>query len=799
MGILWGDLRKSLRSHVRHPAVAIMASLSLGLGVATATTMFSLMNALFLRSLPIHDADRVVRITRDASSVAIFSGPEVERLQQAVQGVVRLVPHQVNEATYRFGDAPPATAWFEIVGPAFFEEFGAGALLGRVPSVGQPTSDREVMLSYSLWRRLGEDPAVVGAPFYLNGESFVVVGVAPEGFRGTLPGFRVEMWTPMAAHPILLPRSGSITSETDHFLFLTGRLAEDATLGDLQARLSSLRLEQIDGGGRGDVPPQAVLAEGMLPAIQGVLRPLFVFLSAMVGLVLLIACANVAGLLLARGAERIPELSTRVALGASRWRLVRALTLDGLVVAVVGGGVAVVLTWAGVRLAQAAPIPAGVPVRLDPQLDVRVLAFALLVTITATLVASLVPAGIVAVRAGSRGAVLARSSRVIRALRRAFVGGQISLATLLVGISLLLGRAATRVTATDPGFRVEQVVTLRASADLLGYEREGVVRLWTQVIEEARSIPVVTQAGAVLFAPLGGRSDRMLVDAPGTSWAARSILYNEITPGALEVLALPVLRGRGFVASDVAPEGVVAVLVNETFAAEVFPDREAVGRTLLLEGGDDAAATVVGVVRDAKYRRLSEAPTPHLYTPLGYMTRGDMMLIAHVAGPAAGVLRALRERVTDLDPDLVITTGTLRQAVAESTFFSRVAGVVVGVAGGAGLLLALAGLFGTVSYEATRQVRETAIRRALGASDAVVRRSVVWGSLRSSTWGALTGLVGAVTLGSVLRGLMHGLPPYDPPALAALIAALLVSGLAATWAPSRQALRVAPAELLKGD
>ena len=379
MGVLWGDLRRSLRSHVRRPAVAIMAGLSLGLGVATVTTMFSLMNALFLRSLPVHDADRVVRITRNASDVAIFSGPEVERLQQFARGVAQLVPHQVNEATYRFGDSRPATAWFEIVGPGFFEQFRAEAALGRVPSVGRPTSDREILLSGSLWRRLGGDPGVVGGTLYLNGESFVVVGVAPEEFRGTLPGFRVEMWAPMAAQPVLLPRSGSITSESDRFLLLTGRLAENATVADVQARLSSLRLEQIDGAGRSDVPPQVALAQGLLAAIQRVLRPLFAFLSAMVALVLLIACANVAGLLLARGAERIPELSTRVALGASRGRLIGMLTLDGLVVAALGGGLAVLLTWAGVRVARAAPIPVGVPLRLDPRFDVRVLAFALLV------------------------------------------------------------------------------------------------------------------------------------------------------------------------------------------------------------------------------------------------------------------------------------------------------------------------------------------------------------------------------------------------------------------------------------
>ncbi len=248
-----------------------------------------------------------------------------------------LVPNQVNEATYRFGDSPPSTAWFEIVGPGFFEQFGAGAALGRVPSVGRATSDREVLLADGLWRRLGGDPGVVGVTMHLNGEPFTVVGVAPGEFRGTLPGFRVETWVPLAAQPVLLRRSGSITSETDHFLMLTGRLADEATVADVQARLNSVRLERIDGAGPSDVPPQVALADGLLPAIQEVLRPLFVFLAAMVGLVLLIACANVAGLLLARGAQRTPELSTRVALGASNTHLITALTLDGLVVAALGG------------------------------------------------------------------------------------------------------------------------------------------------------------------------------------------------------------------------------------------------------------------------------------------------------------------------------------------------------------------------------------------------------------------------------------------------------------------------------
>ena len=268
------------------------------------------------------------------------------------------------------------------------------------------------------------------------------------------------------------------------------------------------------------------------------------------------------------------------------------------------------------------------------------------------------------------------------------MGGQIGLATLLIAVSLLLARGVLRVSDADPGFRVEGVLTLRASVDLMGCSPRGMGAFWIAAVEEARALQGVSDAGVILFAPLGDRSDRVTLDVPGSDWAAPPVQYNEVTEGAMEVLGLDVIRGRAFSGAD---------------------------------------------------------------------------------------------------------------AVAESTFFSRVAGVVAAEAGGSGLLLALTGLFGTVAYDATRQMKEMAIRRAVGASDAAVRRAVAWRGLRTSAAGALAGLVAAVLVGSIVRGLLHGLPAYDPLSLLAVAAVMVVTGVGATWTPAGKALRVGPAQLLREE
>ena len=644
MGTWGSELWRSVRTHVRRPAVAVVTSISIGLGVGVATTMFSIGHSLLGRALSVDEPERVVRAVRDAAGVAIFSGPELERLQAASAGAAEWVGHQTNEAVYRIADAPPAVAWFEIVGPRYFELFGTGTARGRYPSDEGGGAHREVLLSHVLWTRLGADPSLVGEAMTLNGELFTITGVASPGFRGTLPSLRVDLWAPLAAQPVLLPRSGSLVSEQDRFLFVTGRLLPGSDRDRLNARLAGMMMEPIDGAGSSTTSPRAEEAAGLVPRIQRVLAPLFVFLSALVGLVLLIACANIAGILLSRGAERLPELSTRAALGASRGSLARLLVFEGLSAGLAGAALGVALAWIGISAVRAFPLPAGVPLVLDPRLETSALVFALLLSLGVVLVASLVPAIVVSVRAGSRGPLLVRSGRLVAGLRRLFVGGQIGLATLLVAVSLLLARGVMRVSATDPGFRVDGVLTLRASADLLGYTPEQVRTFWGAAVEEARSLPGVSRAGAILFAPLGNRADRVNLDMPGSDWAVAPMLYNEITEGALEVLGLEVIRGRAFSEADADALGVRAVLVNEALARSLGDD--VVGRSVRFGHAEPLTdAQVVGVVEDSYYRRLGEAPTPHVYLPFGSMSRGDMMLLAAVEAAEGTVASALRVRI----------------------------------------------------------------------------------------------------------------------------------------------------------
>ncbi|MCZ6707703.1 MAG: ABC transporter permease, partial [Chloroflexi bacterium] len=259
-----------MRTHLRRPAVAIVTSISLGLGVGVATTMYSVGHSLLGRALSVDDPERVVRAVRDPAGVAIFSGPELERLQAASAGVAEWVGHQMNEAVYHVGDGPPARAWFEMVGPRYFALFGGGIAHGRYPADDGVGADREVLLSHAFWTRLGADPGLLGDALSLNGEPFTITGVAPPGFRGTLPGLRVDLWAPLSAQLVLLPRSGSLTSEQDRFLFATGRLLPGSDRDRLDARLAGMVLEPMAGGGSSASSPHAEAAAGLLPLIQRV-------------------------------------------------------------------------------------------------------------------------------------------------------------------------------------------------------------------------------------------------------------------------------------------------------------------------------------------------------------------------------------------------------------------------------------------------------------------------------------------------------------------------------------------------
>ncbi len=430
---------------------------------------------------------------------------------------------------------------------------------GRYP---RPDADREVLLAHRFWSSLGADPELVGRDVTLNGQSFTIVGVALPGFRGALPGLDVDLWVSLSAQPLVLSNSGSLDAESDRFLFVTGRLEPGVSLEEVNARLAGVRMEKMDGGHRANATPHAEAATGLLPMIQRVLGPLFLLMSVMVGLVVFIACANVAGILLSRSAERLPEISMRAALGAGPFRLARVMVVDGLVAGLPGAALGVALAWVGLAAVRLAPLPAGVPLVLDPHLDGGALAFALLITVGTALLASLVPAVAVISRTDRSGRG-SRLSRLVPGLRRGFMAAQVGLATLLVATSPLLGRGVSRVLNSEPGFRVDGVMTMHASSDLLGYSPEVVRDFWTEAVAQARRSPGVETAGGLLFAPLSGQSDQVTLEVPGSHWVRRPVLYNEITDGTLGVLDLEVVRGRDLEARDMEGDGTPAVLANE--------------------------------------------------------------------------------------------------------------------------------------------------------------------------------------------------------------------------------------------
>ena len=327
------------------------------------------------------------------------------------------------------------------------------------------------------------------------------MGVGPEGFGGTLPGLPVELWFPLESQEIVLPRSGSLGVTGDRFLIISGRPTGGATVEDVQASARRADLDAADPEWARQIVVER--AGGLLPLLQTVLRPVFAFLSIMVGIVVVIASVNVTGLFLARGSERMQELSTRLALGASPRHLLRTAALDGVVLSVPGALAGVLTGVVGRRLVASVPLPAGVPLVLDPRLDVQVGAFALLLTVASTVLAALVPGWVVARRAGRSGQILARASHRTVLVRRFFVGAQVALATLLLAVAALMARGIGQVASIEPGFRVAGVLTLTASADRMGYDAAELRRVWGDVLRSVRTTPGVPEVGAILFAPMG--------------------------------------------------------------------------------------------------------------------------------------------------------------------------------------------------------------------------------------------------------------------------------------------------------
>jgi predicted permease len=820
MTTLAADLRYALRMLRRSPGFAAVAVGTLALGIGANTAIFSVVHAMLLKPLPYPRPEELVRVTADFARQPTLdvglSAPELFDYRDRAgvfTSISGLFPINANVTG---GDRPERV---EVL----LTDVDYFTLLGTRPQVGRLYDERDydsgiadlVVLSDGFWRRrYGADPNVIGKPLRIDDDLCTIVGVAPPGFRhpGRAIETDVEVWAPSGwlAAPFRGPNRRAY--------FLQGalaRLAPGVTPEAAQRRLDALAAEL-----RREFPDDYPPADGWAPRLHplqddlvgGVRRPLFVLLAA-VGLVLLIACANIANLLLARASARRREIAVRQALGAARGRLVRQLLTESLVIAIAGGLLGLLLARVGLDLLLRF-LPPGLPRLPEIALDGRVLGFALVASLLTGVLFGLAPALQTtdpavgsALDEGARGASGRRGKRI----RSVLVVAEFALAVvLLVGAGLLV-RTFWSLHRVATGFDSRQVTTASLWLPQPDIREQGrynenadQIALYQKVLERLRALPGVSHAAGATRVPFGNAvwTNRFHIEGRDPEQGGTAIAeISSATTDYFEALRIPLKRGRTFTEHD-AEKSMPVVIVNEAFARTFFPGEDVLGRRMRAPGrtGPGPWLTVVGVVGNVKTRSLSAEMPPMVYRPMLQAPSADFTFLIRGAAPATEVASRIDREVRAVDPELPIyAVRSLESAIAATVAERRFVMRLLAVFALAALLLAAIGVYGVIAYSVVQRTREIGIRMALGARPADVRRMLLLEGGRLALLGVALGLGGSLLLTRAMSALLYGVGPRDPMTFASVPAVLASVALAACFFPALRASRVDPMTALRSE
>jgi predicted permease len=794
------DLAYALRQLRRSPGFAAVAICSLGLGIGANVTMYGLARTSLRRPPNAARPEQLVRVYRgEHSPLPRDWFLHFSRNSQTLAELVAEDPMALGVDR----DGTPERVLASVVSENFFPALGlapaAGTAFAGAP--GDPVGPVAV-LSHAYWSaRFGADPGVVGRTVRLNDQSFTIVGVAAAGFRSSQLGWAPSLFVPLSEQARLRgepPGSGGGSS-----FYITGRLAAGHTPGEARGELITLAASLPDA------PPQALepdafrveRARGVTAEVRAPIAVGSAFLGAVVGLVLLIACANLANLLLARAVARRREIAIRTALGVSRPRLVRQLLTESVLVAGLGGAAGVALAWYATRLIPRL-VPARAELALDVALDLNVLLFAAALALVTGVLFGLAPA-LTASRADVQRVLREDTGGGTRRsrLRSAFLVGQVALATVLLVTAARFLTSLGQAGDIDPGFRSERVADLDLDLSVRLYDATRGQAFYQEAMERVRALPGVEAASLIRFVPLSGSNSGTGV-LPGSAdpddpRAVRGTTFTTVSAGYFEMFGMPPVRGRTFDATDRA-EAPPVVVVNESFARMLWLDGEAVGQTLRFEGGD--LVTVVGVVRDTKYKSLTDRNLPFLYLPLPQSYSNDMVLQVRLAGDTPAEREAVRGAVQALDPALPLpAVRAMRDDMAITLLPARAGAGVLGGFGALALLLATIGVYGVTAFLVSQRTREIGVRAALGATAPDVLRLMMRDTLTLVTLGLALGLAGGVGVGAAVSSWLYGVGALDPRPLAGAGAVLVTVALLGTWLPARRALRVDPVRALRAE
>ncbi|MBN8247651.1 MAG: ABC transporter permease [Verrucomicrobia bacterium] len=824
------DLRFAFRQLLKNPGFTAVAVLTLALGIGANTAIFSVVNAVLLRPLPYPEPDQLVqlRLDRSGSSSTVVGSTPFAVVKAQSRSLAGIAAYLGGDRTLT-GSGAAARVVTGSVTADFFPLLGVQPALGRhfTREEDTPNGPKSVLLSHGLWQsRFGGDPGVLGRTLVLDGQSHTVVGILPERFQ--YPE-RFELWTPLALRETATETLPSAQSANEGMglmmLKAIGRLKPGVTLPQAQAELQIIaqrrqpgtptpatRGEGGEGEGEGDGGGGGILTwVGLHEQVVGDVKgPLLVLLGA-VAFVLLIACANVANLLLARAAARQREMAVRAALGAGRLRVARQLLTESVLLAVAGGALGLLVAFLGVR-ALVSWSGASLPAMHGLGVDAWALGFTFGVSVITGLAFGLAPA-IQAGRANvnaalkeeGRGDTGGHRNR----LRHALVVSEVALAlVLLIGAGLLI-QSVSRLTGVNPGFRTGDVLTFQVTL-AEGRSAAQKVRFMEQVVERLQTLPGVQAAAATDTLPLTEMSRVGVADVEGRppidfANARRSdvipLSRPTVTADYFNAMGIPVKSGRTFTAQEArSPAG--SVVVNEMFEKQYFPGQSAVGRRIRLHPTQDRERwqTVVGVVRDVRQGGLAGDIMPEVYSPDLEDAGGNLSFALRVTGDPAGLATAVRDAVAAVDPNQPLhSLMTMEQRLAGTTTSPRVNMALLGSFAAVALVLAVVGIYGVMSHAVTQRRREIGVRMALGAEPRTVLGLVIGGGLRLTLLGVAGGLAGAFALTRYLSSQLYSVKATDPMTFLGVAVALTAVALIACWIPARRASRVDPMVALRAE
>jgi predicted permease len=806
------DLRLALRRFRQNPGFVAVAVITLTLGIGANTAIFSAINAILVRSLPVTRSSELVSLNQrqGGDTFPTLSIPNYKDIRDRNNVLTGLAAYRLLPASLGLPGTSQRT-WGYLVTGNYFEVLGVTANLGRLFQASddiKPGGHPVAVISYGFWqKRFGEDPSVIGRNVKFNGQDFTILGVTPQGFFGTELYFSPEVFFPMAMQRELEGGSGYLDQRGTENTFVVGRLKAGVSMPQAEAALNGIAAQlgkeypKEDEGMKIVLTPPGLAGNYVRGAVIGFAFVLF----AVSTLVLLVACVNLTSMLLARASDRRKETAIRLALGAGRGRLIRQLLTENLVVALAGGtGGALVALWISDAVTGWRP-PIDFPLTINVTPDARVFLFALLVSMVTTLLFGLAPAlqttraDLVPALKNEAGSEKLRRWR----LRDYVVAVQVALSTLLLVCSVLVVTSLQRALEAPIGYNPKDAVTTSFDLSMQHYDETRGREFQRRFLDKVRVLPGIESAALADWLPLtlNSSSSSIYVEGkPAPKAADAPSVYNfSVSPDFFRTMQIRIVAGREFDARD-RPGSRRVAIVNQAFVRKVLAGESPIGKRFMTGRPDGKPIEIVGVAADGKYFSLNEDRKPAIWLPLEMSYSSNAALVVRTNLRGSDALRMIDGVAREIDPDVALfDRGTMVEKLDLPLFPARVAGAALGAFGLLAAILAATGIYGVLAYSVSRRTREIGIRMAIGASQSQVLGVVALHSLSLIGAGTIVGLAAALAIGGLLSQILYGVKPHDPATCATVFFSMMAITVVACWIPARRAIRIDPLRALRQE